>query len=103
MNTLKTKSILTEWYSFKKCIPVKKTKNWNYYFKETLFFSHGTTNSCGYSEAKSFTLEERKIDKNGCILLLDVIIGKQNFALVNLYNANMEKNKLNTTDELTEM
>ena len=74
MNTLKTKSIL-----------------WNDDFKRTLFFSHGTTNSCGvsigYSGAKSFILEE-KSDKNGRFLLFDVTIDEQNFVLVNLHNAN---------------
>ena len=63
--------------------------------------------TCGvairHSEGKSFTLAERKTDKNGRILLLDVIIHEQNFVLVNLYNANTERNQLNTIDELREM
>ena len=90
-----------ERYSSKKRIPVKK---WNDEFNGTLFFSHVSTNSCGvgmrYSRAKSFILEEIKTDKNDCLLLLDIKIDEQNFALVNLYNANTEKNQLNTIDEI---
>ena len=37
------------------------------------------------------------------ILLLDVILHEQNFVLVNLHNANTEKDQLNTIDELKEM
>ena len=49
-------------------------KMWNDGFKETLFVSHGTANSCGvaigYSRARHFTLEERKAKKNGRLLHL---------------------------------
>ena len=42
----------------------KDEKKWNEHLKGTLFFSHGTTNSCGvaigYSGAKSFIPEERE-------------------------------------------
>ena len=61
-------------------VPEKKScekynKKWNDDFKGTLFFSHGRRNSCGVAiGAKSFRLEERKTDKNGRILLLDVKI-----------------------------
>ena len=55
----------------------KHEKIWNDDFKGTLFFFHGTTSSCGvaigYSGAKSFILEERKANKNGPLLLLEVI------------------------------
>ena len=33
------------------------------------------------------------MDKNRRLLLLDVTIDEQNFVLVNLYNANTEKNQ----------
>ena len=76
-----------ECYSMKKCIPVKKTKKWNEDVKRT-FFSHGPTNSCGFAignlGAKSFIIEERRTDKNGCHLLFDAAIAEQNFVLVNL-------------------
>ena len=60
----------------------------------------------GFSEAKSFTLEQKKQKKNRqkwSILLLDVILHDQNFVLVNLHNANTEKDQLNTIDELKEI
>ena len=84
----------------------KDEKKWNGNFKGTQFFSHETTTygvAIGYSGAKSFILEERKTDKNGCILLLGVIIDEQNFLLVNLYNVNTEKDQLNTIDEPSKM
>ena len=57
MNTLKTKSILTESYSLKKHVPVKTTKtNWNDDFKRTLFLSHGSTNCCGAAVDDDFNL-----------------------------------------------
>ena len=83
----------------------KDEKKGNDDFKGTLFFSHGTTNSCrvaiGYSGRRSFILEERKTDKNGCLLLLDVAVDEQNFVRVNLYNANTVKDQLNTINELS--
>ena len=73
----------------------KDEKKWNEHLKGTLFFLHGTTNCCGvaigYSGAKSFIPEERKTEKKGRLLLLDVTIDAQNFVLVNLYDANTEK------------
>ena len=85
----------------------KDEKKGNDDFKGTLFFSHETTSSCGiaigYSEAKSFTLDERKTEKNGRLLFLNVTIDAQGFVLVNLYSANAEKDQLKTINELSEM
>ena len=50
----------------------------------------------GYSWAKLLILEERIADKNGQVLQLDVTIDEQIFELVNVYNANTEKDQLNT-------
>ena len=56
----------------------KDEKKWNDGFEGTLFFLHGTANSCGfaigYSRVNSFILEERKTDKTGRLLLLDITI-----------------------------
>ena len=56
----------------------------------------------GYWSSKSAILEERKTDKNSRILLIDVKTDEQNFVLVNLFNANTEKDQLNTINELSE-
>ena len=36
-------------------------------------------------------IEERKSDKNGHLLVLDITIDEHNFSLIHLYNANTEK------------
>ena len=101
LNTLKTQSILTEWYSFKKRIPNKTTKkNGMTILKEDYSFWMKQLSTWN---KKSFILEERKTDKSGIILLLDVIIDEQNFILVNIYNANMEKDHVNNIDEFSKM
>ena len=86
---------------------MKKAKNkWNNYFKEILYFLHGTTDFFGivirHSGATSFILEERKTDKNSRILLLDVTIDtKILYWLIYIMLTN-EKDQLNTIDELSE-
>ena len=57
----------------------------------------------GYSGTKFFILEKRKMDKTGCLLRLNITTDKQNFVLLNLCNANTQKDQLNTTNELSEM
>ena len=52
---------------------------------------------------KFYFLKEKKMNRNGCLLPLDMTIDDQNFVLVNLYNANTEKNQLNAFNELSEM
>ena len=67
------------------------------------FFSHGTT-SCGvakgYFGTKSFKIQDIKIDKNGCLVLLDEKVDHQSFVLLNVYNANIEKEQLVNLTEL---
>ena len=105
MNTLKTNSILTEFVPSRNAFLWER--QWSDNFKGTLFFSRGRTNSygvaIGYSGAKYFILEERKMDKNGCLLLLDVTIDEQNFILINLYTVKTEENQVNIINELNEM
>ena len=43
------------------------------------------------------------MNRNCCLLPLDMTIDDQNFVLVNLYIANTEKNQLNAFNELSEM
>ena len=49
---------------------------------------------------KRFKEEDIKNDKNGNLLLLDVKIDDQNFILLNIYNANIEKEQLSALTEL---
>ena len=94
--------ILTKCYSFKKRKEKEKDKKkWNDDFKGTLFFLHETANCCGVViRSKILYSKEKKTDKNGRLLLLEVTIDEQDFVLVNLYNANTEKDQLNIINEL---
>ena len=80
---------------------------WRDEFKRQIFFSRGTTSSCdiaiGYFGTNIFIVEDIKTDKNGCLLLLDAKIDNQTFVLLNIYNANLEKELLITITELKNM
>ena len=69
-----------------------------------LYFSHGKTNSCGvatgYVGSKSFVLTNQTTDKNGRLLLIEVIVDNVKFALINIYNCNTESQQLFTLTEL---
>ena len=73
---------------------LKGETRWNDEFKRQMFFSHGTTSPCGvalgYFATKSFKVEDMKSDKSDRFLL-DAKIDYQNFVLLNIYNANVEK------------
>ena len=77
---------------------------WKNEFSGQLFYSHGKTNSCGvltgFYGNKTFKLVKEMSDKNGRILILDVIIDDSEFLLINLYNANTELEQLKTLAEL---
>ena len=84
---------------------INEKMTWNDDFKGKLFFLHWTTNSCGvaigYSRAKYF--RGKKNGKKWSPFTLDVAIDERNFLLVNLYNVNIEKDQLNTINDLIEM
>ena len=79
---------------------IKDEKRWADEFKGKMFFSHGTSNSCGvaigYFGSKAFVVKSELSDNHGRILLLNVKIDNQDYILINLYNANTEKEQLNT-------
>ena len=58
------------------------------------------TNSCrvviGYIGNKKVYVLDKKIDKNGLILILDIMVDKTNFLLVNIYNPNTETEQVTT-------
>ena len=59
-----------------------------------MLFSRGKTNSCGvaigYIGNDKVDVLDKTIDKNGRILILDIMIDEINFILVNIYNPNTE-------------
>ena len=70
-----------------------------------LFFSYGTSNSCGvlvaYLGKISFALNNQKTDKAGRIMILDVMLDGGHFIIIiNLYNANTETELCKTINEL---
>ena len=69
-----------------------------------MFFSHGTSNSCGvlfaYFGKTSFFLNKQKNDKAGRILILDVMLDGDHYILINLYNANTETQQCKIFNEL---
>ena len=70
----------------------------------TTSFSHGQSNSCGVAIGfignASFEVSNKKQDKSGRILILDVKVSDNDFLLINLYNANKESGQLDTLSTL---
>ena len=63
-------------------------------FNGGVFFPHEASNSCGvliaYLGKTSFFHNKQKTDKAGRILILDVMLDRVQYILINLYNANTE-------------
>ena len=86
---------------------VEDEKYWSDNFTVKILYSHGTTNSYSVAIAflgsKSLEVVETKNDDQGRILILDMKICDKELLLVNLYNANTEKEQLDTLTKLSEM
>ena len=82
-------------------------KKWADELKGPIFFTHGKTKSCGvaiaYIGSNKVDVLEKKIDKNGRILILDVKVDESNFVLVNIYNPNTETEQVATLHDLDKM
>ena len=82
----------------------KIEQKWKEDFKGQVFFSHGKTNSCGvliaYLGTETFFVNKQEIDKEGCILILDVSINDSEYILINLYNANTEKEQIDVLNNM---
>ena len=80
-------------------------KKWKDEFGGDLHFSHGSSNSCGVLIAfygnEDRTVKKKLSDKKGRVLVLDTRIGGSNFLLINIYNANSEKEQVSVLNELT--
>ena len=76
----------------------KIEQKWKEDFKGQVFFSHGKTSSCGvliaYLGTETFFVNKQEIDKEGRILILNVAINDSEYILINLYNANTEKEQM---------
>ena len=71
------------------------------------FFSHSKTNSCGvasgYIGSNKVDVLDKKMDKNGRILILDVKVDETKLVLVNIYNPNTETEQVATLHDLHKM
>ena len=81
--------------------------NWRDDFKGELFFSHGTTSSCGviigYLGSNKIKVNRIKNDNQEIILIVDADIDGETFVLINLYNANTETEQIKTIYELAQL
>ena len=77
---------------------------WRDDFKGQVFFSHGTTNSCGvmigYQGSKNFIVNKLKHDSCGRILIIEANIDDNSYVLINFYNSNTETEQIKTFCEL---
>ena len=72
--------------------------NWRDTFKGELFFSHGTTYSCGvmirYLGSNKIKVNRIKNDNQGRILIVDADIDDETLVLINLITQTLRRNKL---------
>ena len=82
----------------------KVKQKWKEDFHDKVFFSHGKTNSRGvqiaYIRTEKFTVKKQQTDYSGCILILDVSIIDSEYILINIYNANTEKEQIEVLSNL---
>ena len=86
---------------------IRDEKKWKDEFRGRLFFSHGKTNSCGvligYYGTKKIKVINKKCDKYGRILILEINIEDRHFVLINIYNANNELDHVKTLTDLSKI
>ena len=91
-----------DFFFYKKHIPVLNTRVSD--FNGWVFFSHGTSDSCGaliaYLGKTSFALNKQKKNKAGRILILHVTLDTDQYILINLYNVNIKTEQLKILKKL---
>ena len=69
-----------------------------------VLFSHGKSNSCGvliaYFGSETFTVIKQQTVHSDRILILDGFINDSEYILINLYNANTEKEQIEVLRKL---
>ena len=82
----------------------KTEQKWKEDFRGKVFFSHGKTNSravlIAYFGTKKFNVEKQETDHSCRILIFDVSINYSEYILINLYNTNTEKEKVEVLSDL---
>ena len=77
---------------------------WRDDFKGEVFFSHGTTSSCGvmigYLGNEKFSVNKICKNNNSRVLMIEVEIETETFILLNLYNSKSETEQLQTLSDV---
>ena len=80
---------------------------WKNDFNGSVFYSNGISQSCAFLIAYfanlNFSVNKQVGDKNGRIIILDVIIDETRYVLVNTYNVNTEAEQVQVLSELSEL
>ena len=80
---------------------------WKNDFNGPVFYSYGTSQSCGvfiaYFGNLNFSVNKQVGDKNGRIPILHVNIDEIRYVLVNIYNANSKVEQVHVLSELREL
>ena len=80
---------------------------WKNDFNIPVFYSHGTSQSCGvlivFFGNLNFSVNRQVGDKNERILILDVNIDEIRYVLVNINNSNTEVEQVQVLSELSEL
>ena len=81
--------------------------SWRDEFNASLFFSHGSSNSCGvligFLGQFNVNILNQMCDNKGRILILSATIDAKNFLLINLYNPNTENEQVDVLNTLLTM
>ena len=76
----------------------KVKQRWKEEFRGPVFFSHRKSNFCGeliaFFGTGTFVIKKQQTDKEGRIFILDVSTNDSEYILMNLYNANTEKEQI---------
>ena len=82
-------------------------RKWIGNFKDKIYYSHGKTNSCGgintFYGNLNICVKNKVNDNDGRVLILEATTDGSDYLLINLYNANTEKEQLTTIKNLNNL
>ena len=86
---------------------INDENKWTNEFGGKVFFSHGSSNSCGvligFVGSNNLDIKNILRDSEGRILILDIVLENEELLLINFYNANTECNQIKTLNTLSSM
>ena len=85
----------------------KTCKSWSNQLKGQVFYSHGTTNSCGtliiIGQNVEYKLKDKIIDDLGRYVILNFEIQGSNYLLINTYMPNIETSQVEFLREISDI